>query len=102
RSPDRWTARCLEGSGGFVASTDAPIATGWSHPSAGGNRTPGDPRLITAHIHTNHLDTNYPRGTLKSGPRAGASSTTNGVVPTPGLDRVAAAHLNGRQAPGRP
>src|SRR5436309_12064651 len=28
-------ARCLEGSGGFVTSTAAPIATGWSDPYSG-------------------------------------------------------------------
>jgi hypothetical protein len=26
---------CIEGSGGFVASTAAPIATGWSEPVPG-------------------------------------------------------------------
>ena len=40
--PARRTAMrpvCLEGSDGFVASTAAPIATGWSDPVAGGDCT---------------------------------------------------------------
>jgi hypothetical protein len=41
---------CIEGFGGFVASTAAPIATGWSDLSCRAGVTPAeDPRLFTAH-----------------------------------------------------
>jgi hypothetical protein len=39
RGSDRSPALSIEGSGGFVTSTAAPIATGWSDQLPGGNRT---------------------------------------------------------------
>ena len=40
----------IEGSGGFVTSTAAPIATGWSDQSCRAGFAPAeDPRLFTAH-----------------------------------------------------
>ncbi len=51
--PARGVARttlCIGGSGGFVTSTAAPIATGWSDESCRAGFAPAeDPRLITAH-----------------------------------------------------
>ena len=42
---------CIEGSGGFVTSTAAPIATGWSDKSCRAGLAPAeDPRLFTAHM----------------------------------------------------
>jgi hypothetical protein len=42
---------CIEGFGGFVASTAAPIATGWSDESCRAGIAPAeDPRLFTAHV----------------------------------------------------
>ena len=44
---------CIEGFGGFVASTAAPIATGWSDESCRAGIAPAeDPRLFTAHAKT--------------------------------------------------
>jgi len=44
---------CIEGFGGFVASTAAPIATGWSDKSCRAGIAPAeDPRLFTAHAKT--------------------------------------------------
>src|SRR5262245_58022196 len=52
RSPDRHAARCLEGSDGFVTSTAAPIASGWSDPVAGGHGYPWESETFHgAHRH---------------------------------------------------
>jgi hypothetical protein len=51
RSPHRLAACCLEGFDGFVTSTAAPIATGWSDLCRVGITPTEEPRLCTAHGH---------------------------------------------------
>ena len=48
-SPGRLATLCIEGSGGFVTSTTAPIATGWSESCQAGLPPAEDRRLSTAH-----------------------------------------------------
>src|SRR5437870_9765800 len=49
-SPSRLTTLYIRGSGSFVASAAAPIATGWSEPVPGRDFQPAvDQRLYTAH-----------------------------------------------------
>ena len=48
---------CLEGSDGFVTSTAAPIATGWSDPVAGWELHP----LKSQHLFTTHNRPDHPR-----------------------------------------
>ena len=50
-SPHRQAACCLEGFDGFVTSTAAPIATGWSDLCRVGIAPTEEPRLSTTHRH---------------------------------------------------
>ena len=51
-SPSRLTTLYIRGSGSFVASAAAPIATGWSEPVPGRDFQPAvDHLLYTAHQH---------------------------------------------------
>ena len=69
RSRNRQATLSIEGFDGFVTSTAAPIATGWSDPVAGWDLHPLKiARLFTAHYFANQLGNSLKKLAVNRGP----------------------------------